>query len=246
MTKKEFIKWLKDEVTMSGSLNITLTDAEYERICEKEINMLYQLYPVTVKHQYCIIPRQQFYTREFRNNRTIQFPSCVLSVGRFEEMKRKNSIFGINDPDFSFNKTFQADMWLGSQMNMDSTMFRTIQWSLWDQMKVFTLVDIKRSWNEADKTLLVLGHDPTTNVFCEVYTKCSPVDLYGDPWVRQWCAAKCKLNVAKLLGTFTTNLIGGVSINTNMYSDEANKELEECKEYFKTLREADHFFLTTP
>ena len=41
-------------------------------------------------------------------------------------MKRRNAMFGINDPDFSFNKTFMADMWLGSQMNMDSVAFRTI------------------------------------------------------------------------------------------------------------------------
>ena len=46
MTKKEMIKWLKNEVTMSGSINISLTDAEYERIMNKEINMVYQLYPV--------------------------------------------------------------------------------------------------------------------------------------------------------------------------------------------------------
>lgn len=246
MTQKEFLQWLKDEVTMSGSININLSDAEYKRITEKEIRMLYQLYPVAVKHQYCIIPRGYFYTPEFRKNRTIQFPNCVLGIGKFEEMKRKNTIFGINDPDFSFNKTFQADMWLGSQMNMDSVMFRTIQWSLWDQMKVFTLVDIKHTWNEADQTLLVMGHDPTTDVFCEVYTKVAPGELYDDPWVRQWCAAKCKLNVAKMLGTFTTNLIGGVTINTNLYSDEANKELEECKEFFKNLRDNNHFFLTTP
>ena len=47
-------------------------------------------------------------------------------------MKRRNVMFGINDPDFSFNRAFMADMWLGSRMNMDSVMFRTMQWSLWD------------------------------------------------------------------------------------------------------------------
>jgi len=126
------VQWLKNEVTMSGSINISLTDAEYERIMDKELNMVYQLYPVAVEHNYCVVPRSAFYTPEFRRNRTLQFPDCVLGIGKFEEMKRRNSLFGINDPDFSFNKTFQADMWLGSQLNMDSIMFRTIQWSLWD------------------------------------------------------------------------------------------------------------------
>ena len=104
MTKKEMIQWLKNEVTMSGSINISLSDAEYERILDKEINMVYQLYPVAVKHQYCVIDKRQFYTPEFKANRTIQFPDCVLAVGRFEEMKRRNTLLGINDADFSFNR----------------------------------------------------------------------------------------------------------------------------------------------
>jgi len=240
------VQWLKNEVTMSGSINISLTDAEYERIMDKELNMVYQLYPVAVEHNYCVVPRSAFYTPEFRRNRTLQFPDCVLGIGKFEEMKRRNSLFGINDPDFSFNKTFQADMWLGSQLNMDSIMFRTIQWSLWDQLKVFTLVDIKHIWNEDSHTLVVTGHDPSVNVFCEVYVKAPDTKLFDDPWVRQWLAAKCKLNVAKMIGTFTTNLLGGVTVNTGLYTEEANKELEECKEQWKIQRDANHFFLTTP
>ena len=91
---------------------------------------------------YCVIPVQIFYTPEFRQKRIIKFPDCVLTVGKFYEMKQRNSMFGIADPDFGFNKAFQADMWLGSMMNMDSVAFRTIQWSVWDQLKKFTLVDI--------------------------------------------------------------------------------------------------------
>ena len=248
MTKKEMIQWLKNEVTMSGSINISLTDAEYERILDKEINMVYQLYPVAVKHQYCVIDKRQFYTPEFKANRTIQFPDCVLAVGRFEEMKRRNTLLGINDADFSFNKCFQADMWFNNSYGAsEGVLFRTIQWSLWDQMKVFTLVDIRHDWNEADHTLLVLGHSPTIgDVWCEVWTKVPPTELYDDPWVRQYLCGKCKLQVAKMIGTFTTTLPGGVQVNYSLWTEEANKEIEECKEQWKMQTNAEHFFLTTP
>lgn len=241
MTKKEMIQWLEDEVTMSGSLNISLPEKEYERIIDKELLMIYELYPEAIKYDYTIIDVRSFYTPEFRQNRKIQFPDCVLSVVKFEEMKRRNAMFGINDPDFAFNKTFQADMWLGSQMNMDSVMFRTIQWSLWDQLKQFNLVDIKHKWNRSDKTLLIEGHDPHCNVFCEVAVKVPETELYDDPWVRQWLSAKCKLQVAKKIGTFTTTLIGGVTINTGLYTDEANKDLEECKTKWLDMQQADWF-----
>ena len=113
-------------------------------------------------------------------------------------------------------------------------------------MKNFTLIDIQHEWNEADHTLLITGDDPHVNVWCEVYTKVPPTVLYDDPWVRQWLAAKAKLNVAKMIGTFTSNMIGGVTVNTNLYTEDANRELEECKEQWKMQVNADQFFLTTP
>ena len=38
------IQWLKDEVTMSGSINLALTDEEFNRVIDKETNMIYELY----------------------------------------------------------------------------------------------------------------------------------------------------------------------------------------------------------
>lgn len=246
MTREQFVKWLKDEITLSGALSIDLPEAEYNRVIDREKKELYNLYPNAVKHQFCIIPVEVFRTPEFRKNRTIQFPECVIGVGKFEEMKRRNSLFGINDPDFAFDKSFQADMWLGSQMNMDSIMFRTVQWSLWDQLKVFTLIDIHHKWNEIDHTMYVDGHDPYCNVFCEVYTTAPDSELFEDVWARKYISAKCKLQVAKMLGMFTTNLIGGVTVNYSLYTDEAKTDIEECKTYFKELVNGNHFFLTTP
>ncbi len=48
MTKSEFVQWLKDEVTMSGTIEISLSDKEYERLIDKETKMIYELYPEAV------------------------------------------------------------------------------------------------------------------------------------------------------------------------------------------------------
>ena len=235
------VQWLKDEVTMSGTLNISIADKEYERVIDKETNMIYELYPEAVQYEYCIIDHRVFMTPEFRRTRTIQFPECVLSIVKFEEMKRRNQMWGIADPDFSWNRMFQADLWMGPTMAMDTVMFRTIQWSTWDQLKQFNLVDIKHTWNRAKHSLLVTGHDPYNSVFCEVATKVPGESLWEDSWVKQWIAAKCKLQVAKKLGTFTVTGIGGVTINTNLYTEEANNDINDCKEYWANLRQADFF-----
>ena len=179
------VQWLKDEVTMSGTLNISIADKEYERVIDKETNMIYELYPEAVQYEYCIIDHRVFMTPEFRRTRTIQFPECVLSIVKFEEMKRRNQMWGIADPDFSWNRMFQADLWMGPTMAMDTVMFRTIQWSTWDQLKQFNLVDIKHTWNRAKHSLLVTGHDPYNSVFCEVATKVPGESLWEDSWVKQ-------------------------------------------------------------
>ena len=233
MTRKEFVEWLKEEITVGGALSINLPDKEYERIIDREVKALYELSPEAVKESYTIIPVDYFYKPEFRKTRTIQFPDCVISVNKFVEMKRRNAMFGINDPDFSFNRAFMADLWLGSQMNMDSVAFRTIQWSVWDQMKQFNLIDIRHRWNWNDKTLLVLGHDPKVDVFCGLCVKVEESALFEDYWCRKWIAAHMKLQANKLMTLFQVNLIGGVTINMSAYTEEANKDIEECKEKWK-------------
>lgn len=242
MTKDEFRNWLKADVTLDGALAINLPDQTYDRIIDREIKQLYEIYAESNAETYFVIPNKAFYTPEFRKNRKIQFPDCVLSVIRFEEMKRRNNMFGIMDPDFGFNKAFMSDLWLGSLMNMDSVAFRTIQWSAWDQLKQFTLIDIQHRWNPISKELLVLGHDPQVNVFCGLYVKVPETELYDNVWVQKWISAHCKIQACKLLTLFTTNLVGGVSINVSNIQEEANKDIETCKEYFKSLNRTPHMW----
>ena len=248
MTKNDFIKNIVDEITISGSLNIEVKTDEIERIIENEKRNVFRNWRDTVELRYGIVPVTQFRTPEFRASRTIQFPDCVLNIGHLEEMRRKNSLFGLaGDPDFTFGRFMNQDMLIpGNFLSTDAVVYRTIQMSTWDQLKTFNLSDIKHRFDEVSHVLTVLGHDPIAPVFCELYVKAPEEKLFDDPWVQKWMGAKCKLQVAKAIGTFTATTIGGVTVNYNLYTDEANKDLDECKEFFKNLRDADHFFITVP
>lgn len=232
MTRAEFIEWLKGEVTLSGALSINLPDAEYNRIIDRELKQLYELYKDTLRETYTIIPVEYFYKPEFRKNRTIQFPSCVYSVNRFVEMHRRNSLLGFNDPDFSFNRAFMADMWLGSQVNLDSVAYRTIQMCNFDMLKRFTLIDIQHRWNYPSHTLLVLGHDPRVDVWCGLHVKVDEQELFEDTWVQKWISAHCRLAGTRMLGLFNVQLLSGVTLNIDTISNNATDDLEKCREYF--------------
>lgn len=42
-----------------------------------------------------------------------------------------------------------------------------------------------------------------------------------------------KLRACTLLGLFTANLLGSVTVNTGEIKEEANATIEDCKNYFK-------------
>lgn len=241
MTKEEFKDFIVNELTMSGALKqMTLPDKEIYRIIDNETRQLYDIDPDALKQSYTIVPNQYFYTPEFRATRTLKFPKCVKSVGAVVEMTGRSVMWGINDPDISFSRAFQADLWM-SPMGSDTMTFRTIQWSMWSQMKKFNLRDIQHSWSRTEHTLLIQGHDPRGNVFIQIFEEVPNTELWEDPWVRKWIAAKCKKQLTLLLGIFTYNLIGGVTINSNLYEQQADKDIEECKEYFKGINNPDWF-----
>ena len=248
MTRDEMMQWLKDEITLSGAININLPDKEYHRTIDNELKTIYQLDERALEKKFCVLPWQIFYTPEFRANRLIQFPDCVFTVSKFEEMGKKQNLLGTYDPAFGIESMFMANIMSGggTGVSLDAAAMWTLNWSVYDQMRNFILSDIRHQWNESSHQLLVLGHDPKNNVWCEVYTKVHESLIFDDIYCQRYIAARAKLKVARLLGTFTTQLIGGVTINTNIYTDEAQKDIDDCKEYWKNLRENSWFFETTP
>lgn len=241
MTKNELKEYIQNDVTISGALTgVSIPDKEIDRIIKNEKKFIADQYPECIEYKFCVIHPHVFMSPEFRANRMLQFPDCVREVTKFEEMRRRNNLIGLNDPDVGFNRAFMTEMWQGMISNFDSLTYRLIHWSAWDQFKQFTLVDIQHTWNRNSHRLYVKGHTPQLPVYCELSTMIPDEELFEDPWVQKWMSAKAKLQVARLLGTFTYNIIGGVTINNSTYTESANKDIEECTKYWGELRKSDN------
>lgn len=236
MTKKELVAFIRNDITLSGALAIQLPDEEIERIIDFEKNALYEFYPDALQERFIILHPNIFRTSEFKTSRVVEFPACVYSISKFEEIRRRNGLYGFNDPDISFNKAFMSEMWMGLGLNMDFVTYQLINWSTWDMCKQLSLVDIQHSFNRATHTLLVLGHDPLGPVRCEMFVKIPDENLFDDYWCKKYLCAKAKLSVNRLIGTFTTQLVGGVTVNAATYTEAANSDIEQCKEYWQEMR----------
>jgi hypothetical protein len=135
-----------------------------------------------------------------------------------------------------------ADLYL-TPLSSDQITYRTVQWSFWDLARQYNLKDINHHFNINTKRLIITGRDPVESLWVTTLNQIPEEDLYDDPLFLKWVIAKCKIQLARILGTFNMTLIGGVQINYNDIRAEGKEELTELTEKIKTDSTADWFMI---
>lgn len=244
MLEKDFISLVADDLTASGSIPVSLNEKEIIRIAKKEAEWIYHEWNEAFEETWTIVRPHLFALNDFKSNRTIQLPSCVLGIKEFREINDGGRLFGIADPMFSIDRVMAADMYMSPWSSSDTITYRTIQFSYWDLLRSYTLTDISFEFNPNTHKLKITGRTPNKPVLIRAYTKIPIENLYDDPLFQRWVIAKCKISMGRILGTFTVNLVGGVSVNADMWKSEGQEELTELKEKMKTDN-APSWFLTS-
>ena len=232
MTRNEFIELIKDEITVSGALPYTPPDKEIIRVINKEMKYLYREYRNILHDRIYIINKSYFQTQEFRDSRTIQLHDCTEGIKSVVEMSNGSRVFGINDPDLSFDRLMASDLYL-TPLSSDQITYRTIQWSFWDLARSFNLKEINHNFNQNTHRLIITGRTPDQSLFILAMDHLAEEDAYEDIIVQEWIIAKVKLSLVRMLGMFSYNLIGGVTINHDMWKTEATESLNDLKEKIK-------------
>ena len=240
MTKEELVQEIKDELTASCSLPYTPPDNEIIRIINKEMRYLHREYRELVQDQIYIIDKKYWLTSEFRESRTIQLNNCTEGIKHVVEMSNGSRVFGINDPDLSFDRLMASDLYL-TPLSSDQITYRTIQWSFWDLAKSFNLRDINHDFNPNTHRLKITGRTPDESLFILGMDHIPDEDAYNDTIVIEWMIAKSKISLARILGAFTYNLIGGVTINYELWRQEGTDTITELKEQIKSSDVPDWF-----
>jgi len=240
MTKQELIDEITSELTASCSLPFSPPPAEIERIINLEQRWLYREYRDALYSTWYVLDKKWYGTPEWKATRTYQLPSCVQSIKSVYELTGGSRAFGIHDPDMQFDRLMAADLYL-TPLSSDQITYRTIQWSFWDLAKQFNLRDIQHSYNLNTHRLVILGRDPHESLFITTMNSIPEEELYEDPLVIKWMIAKSKLSLARILGTFQYNLLGGVTINFSDIRAEGQAELDELKAKISSDNTPDWF-----
>lgn len=232
MTKAELIEEIKGELTASCSLPYTPPTKEIERIIDKEMRFLHREYRELLYDRIYILNKKYYDTPEWRNTRTFQMNPCTEGIKKVMEMTGGSRVFGINDPDMSFDRLMASDLYL-TPLSSDQITYRTIQWSFWDLARSFNLVDINHDFNPNTHRLAITGRTPVQSLFVLAMDWIPDEDAYEDTIVIEWMIAKSKMSLARILGAFNYNLLGNITINFEQWRTEGQEELERLREKIK-------------
>ena len=242
MTRDELVEEVINELTASCALPYSPPRREIERIIKKEMRWLYREYRELIYDRIYILDKKYYGTPEWKNSRTFQMNDCTEGIKTVFEMTAGSRVFGINDPDLSFDRLMAADLYL-TPLSSDQITYRTIQWSFWDLARAFNLRDINHDFNPNTHRLAITGRDPIQSLFILALDHIPENDAYEDPVVINWMVAHGKRSLARILGAFNYQLAGNVTINYEQYRTEGNEELAELKEKIKGDDTPDWFIM---
>lgn len=98
------------------------------------------------------------------------------------------------------------------------------------------------TYNEFSGKLNILGDLGYSDLLIACMKRCRIQDLYSNYYFFRLVVCFCKRALNTIYGMFDFKLPGGITINYDKLSDQANDEYEEIKEWAERNRACDYFF----
>jgi len=241
MTKNDLVQQVQRELDSSFALPTQIQPEEIERIITQEKTWFFENYRDAVETQYYLIKVDQFSNPDFRTNRTILMPDCVVSVFEVREVTGAG-LLGTIDRDFADNKLIASEIYLSPFLG-DGLVYRIAQYQFYDLTKAFFLDLIRFDFNRRTKKLKIMGRDPRRDVFIQTYVAIPDDKLFDDYYFFRMICAKAKLSLARQLSFFDFNLMGGIKINVSDLRAEAEAEITKIYQDIEDQNSPDYFFI---
>jgi hypothetical protein len=239
MTKPELINEVQRELDTSFALPTQLQSSEIERIIDQSMTWFYENYREAVEMHYFIMKSEAFRDPKFKATRSVQMPSCVVSVFECKEITGAG-LLGSVDRDFADNKLIASEIYL-SPFSGDSMVYRTAQYQFFDLTRAWFLEWIRYDFNRRTRKVKILGRDPVKDVIFNTYVRIPEEALFEDYYFLRYVTAKSKLSLARQLSFFDFNLMGNIKINVADIRAEGQTELAEILQNIKDEDSADYF-----
>lgn len=265
----DFIESIQNEMSVNGSIPFTIPAESIAQLTKNARTLFYKSYEDATEEMFIAIPQSELKKRSFRHGiehmkgegdknvlkdrrGTFMLPEGVVSVvgvysidGWSGEAGWNTGLLGKNSGDISLQRmVYQSVYDRTMAVSADNTMYYICTEAFLDVSRQIFQNMISFRYNRLSNNLRFLGELPKGDVILDVLVRVSGCDLYNDDLFRRYVLADCKCQMSRILGAFSYQMPGNISINVEAIANEGNTEKEAILQELKDMSGA-WYVLTT-
>lgn len=248
-----FMQRVQAEVTQSCALPFALPIDRIPEYCLQAAQYFWENDDFSVEERFYLIKNSDI-CKESKLNKIVQLPPQILGVHGVFKLQQ-NLRYGTMG-DFSLERMMMSTYSMfGGAGTIGGGMGITNQnggYSLSDMIMSMYEVDtfnqnlnapLSYNFNQYSSKLVLLGDLGYSDLLISCMVRCKIQDLYNNYYYFRMVVALCKRALSTIYGMYEFTLPGGVTINYSNLTEQAEKDLDEIKEWIEKNRAADYFFM---
>ena len=265
----DFVESIQMEMSVGGSIPFTLPAEPIAQIVKNSKSYFYKSYEDAHEEMFISIPQSEIEKRKFNigvpqmvgegdrevlksDRGSYLLPDGVISVvGVYEingwsgEAGWNSGLLGKNAGDISINRMLYQSVYDRTMaISADNTMYYICTESFLDLSRQIFQNTISFKYNRLTNKLRFIGKLPVSDVVLDVLVRVPDCDLYNDELFRRYVIAECKVNLARILSTFTYQMPGNISINVDSIANDGATEKEAIRQELRDLSGAWYIMTT--
>ena len=247
----QFIQRIIQELTQSCALNVPIPASAIPNLILQAAQFFWENDDQSVEERYYCIPFAAI--NKCGPNRIIKLPPQIVSV--FGVYKLNNSFnYGVLG-DFSLERMILNNSALAAGAGGSlSDVFGTgtgynltdVMGALYEVQTYKAMFDcpITYNYNPFSNELVLLGSLGHSDIMLQVYKRLKIQDLYKSYYFFRYCVCLGLRSMATIMGTYEFKLPGGITLNYQVWRDQAQQEMDQIYQWMLDNHAADYFFNT--
>ena len=247
----QFILRVQNEVTQSCALPFAVPIERIPEFIIQSAQYFWQNCDLCAEERYYMIKNADI-CKGNKLNKIAQLPQQILGVHGVYKMQ-SNLKYGAMG-DFSIERMMMSSysMFGGAGTVGGALALNGSAYHLSDVITSMYEVDtfnqtlnapLTYNYNQYSSKLVLLGDLGYSDILIACMVRCRIQDLYNNYYFFRHVVALCKKALSTIYGTYEFKLPGGVTLNYSNFSDAADKDLDDIKEWIENNRAADYFFM---
>ncbi len=248
----QFIQRVVNEVTQSCALPFAVPAERVPEFIRQAAQWFWENVDMSAEERLYVIKNSDI-CREGQLNKIIQLPHQIMGVHGVFSIKEKMRYGAMGD--FSLERMMMSSFnsingigsigvggfsGTGSGYTLEDVTVSLLEVDSFNQM---LNPPLSYSFNPYSSKLNIMGDLRYSDILINCMVRCRIQDLYNNYYFFRLVVALCKKALNTIYGMFEFKLPGEITINYSNLADQADKDIEDIKEWAEKNRASDFFFM---